>query len=386
MKRIFLLSLLALPALGMDAPLPNNAPVAAQVEEIECTICMEPIKCGDSFSKTPCNHSYHYTCFNQFSLTQARHSCPNCRGKLTEETLTQLRNAPSGTIKQSVGPAAPVMAQAPADFLTRVKNVFSPSLPVIPVNEVTQKLMDTSRELKKAKETKKELAHENEELLNSKRSIEANLRSDIERLIDKNKALQAKIDEQKQSFEIQLQKIIASNPDLAQVEALKNSIKVLGQEKESLQKRLKAWEELGNEAAENLRSCKIANREWQIAYSNLDKEWEAAYKKLESEGARLLDNYKQVQNLLSEVKASQIREENAKNLHRYRHQALRERLVHLSSWAIAATTGYLAYKYLPNHSKVTTLFASGASLAASYIWGSKYINKCYQQDLRDAQA
>lgn len=382
MKRILLLNLLAIPAIGMDAPLPAKAKApAAQAqaqdqEAIECTICMDDIKGGDSFSKTPCGHTFHYKCFNEFSLSNARYSCPNCRGQLTDENLTQLRNAASGTLPKSDIPAAPVIAQAPADLLTRVINVFSPSLPVIPVNEVTQKLMQTTAELRQIKQTNKALEIHAQGLGEIQHRVEENLRADLARLGNKNRILQDKIKALETSHEQNLRKVKSSIPEHAQVLALQDSITALAKERDELNAQIKSLQiRLSNASNSNeeLRSLVYQLEEIKAGTERANKALVARYKELQELSRRVEHSLKSERNYF----------ENAMLYHRNSKQALRERLVTISSFGIGALSGYLAYKFTaPDYSSMSAIFAGATGLIGTHIFGTKYINKCFAQEQR----
>lgn len=375
MKRlVLLLSLTAIcPILGMQPPLPAKAAAAqAPVEQVqiqegtECSLCLEPIIGGQSYSKTPCEHMYHYKCFNDFSLSEVRYSCPNCRAQLTDATLALLQNAPSGTIKASAIPA-PIMAQAPAPFLDRIKNVFSPSLPVIPVNEVTQELMRKRDELKQLKQANKALESHAEDLGDSKERLEENLRKEIARLVDKSRALERKMENQKTDFEQRLRKVKSQIPEHAHVLRLQDSITALGKEKDALAAHIKSLNiKLANatNSNESLRSLIRELEQIKEAHEKANKVLTQRYRELE-----------QRQNYL----------ERAALIHCAGHKALRKRLVTLSSLSIGALSGYLAYKYVPDYPKTAAFFAGATGLIGSYFGGSSYIHKCYLQDLRTIQ-
>lgn len=386
MKRLLLLSLLAIPALGMDAPLPAKAANQAQnQEETECTICADNITGGQTYSKTPCGHVYHYNCFNQFSLSQARYSCPNCRGGLTDTDLALLRNAPSGTVQASIAPQGPLMAQAPAGFFDRVANVFSPQLPVVPVPEITQKLMDNSKQIKDLNKAKQNLASEKQVLIVNGQRLEESLRSEIARLINKNKALQEQLDTQAQSFEVRLQKILKSNPELAHVEALKNSIRTLGQEKEKLQQENKRFHAIITDLQYQSRASQ-EERERIITDANrIIADWKADYEKAEKLLQESIKRHDLLNRRYVDLETGYNRKARSALIYEERLSTLRQRLVNLSSWGIAALSGYLAYKYVPHHPKTAAFFAGATSLIGSYVFGSRYIHKCHLQDLRQIQ-
>lgn len=373
----------------MDAPLPAKAAAQAkqtlEQEETDCSICMEPIEGGQDYTKTPCNHIYHYSCFNKFSLSGTRYSCPTCRGALTDGDLARLRNAATGKIKQSNAPKAPIVGQAPADFLARVKNVFKPELPVIPVNEVTQKLMDTKKELQQIKEIRQELVSEKQDIIAEKIRLEENLRTEIARLIDKNKVLEKKLDEQKQSFEAKLQKMLKTNPDLAQIEALKASIIVLGQEKEKLEQANKQLEQSIRDLSNSLRNAQTERNNLVQEANNTIQSWQNRYTQQNLEIEKLIANAQKLTINYNDLERRYNYQERAANIYETRYQALRQRLVNISSWSIGAMSGYLAFKYSPYFPKTTAFFAGAAGLIGSWIYGTRYIERCHQQDLRDIQ-
>lgn len=46
-------------------------------EEINCSICLEVLDCGDSVIRLPCTHLFHENCITDWLKTSK--SCPNCR-------------------------------------------------------------------------------------------------------------------------------------------------------------------------------------------------------------------------------------------------------------------------------------------------------------------
>lgn len=51
------------------------------IEDINCTICLEVIDCGEHVRRLPCTHLFHEDCLADWLKTSK--SCPNCRQKFS---------------------------------------------------------------------------------------------------------------------------------------------------------------------------------------------------------------------------------------------------------------------------------------------------------------
>ena len=52
-------------------------------ENNTCSVCLMPYKEGETVSKLPCNHSYHFGCIQTWLKEHA--TCPYCRSKVAVE-------------------------------------------------------------------------------------------------------------------------------------------------------------------------------------------------------------------------------------------------------------------------------------------------------------
>ena len=134
---------------------------------------------------------------------------------------------------------APIVAQAPAPFFARLANVFTPTLPIVPVDEATQEAIRRKEELKRLKQAHKALESHVEDLGESKDKLEENLRKEIAKFVTKSRDLERKMEAQKTDFEQRLRKVKSTIPEHAYVLALKDSIAALAKEKDILTSQIK---------------------------------------------------------------------------------------------------------------------------------------------------
>ena len=62
---------------------PGKCPSYIIPEDIECTICCEPIDESKNFRKLVCNHYFHTTCIHQWFIVKKE--CPNCKLKFIQQ-------------------------------------------------------------------------------------------------------------------------------------------------------------------------------------------------------------------------------------------------------------------------------------------------------------
>ena len=336
MKCIYIaLALSICPALmGMERPPQWPQPAQAQSKfkfdkkkVKECTICVENMMPGESYSCFPCQHAMHYECFKTFSRSATRNHCPECRAYLPEQLLATLRTKASGAIEGQSN----AQANQEVGFFRRMM------------------LMLSNSENKAAEQPTPEQKIKNltDALFEAQKRITLN-QEQIGQLIRQKAQLEGKLQETNREY----QNFRLNKPELVRLESYKKNLESLASKNQALEV------DIAN-ANRRIDALLFANH-------NLRGQIDI----LRSESENLRNSLQRKTRILNQ----QIEA----------HDALRRKVVYAAALGSGIGGGILASRYIKSYPKLAGLLSGASLLAATYWAGSIYCDDLLRWDRNNA--